>query len=183
MPKQKGFTLIEILVAVTIIAILGVIAIPNYHAFQKKQLVLNSAKGLAATLKLAQSNASTGTKCPDPSYTAPKDWDVVYGTNSYYLRASCYNPNGTYNLSLNGGAGSAGNWIQINIPNTTVNYPSGVTASFSSNNQWNTNALNFQPGGQVNNDGGFPWPIQITITDGTTTQIVQVDYAGNITVK
>lgn len=57
MIKQKGFTLIELIVVLTIISTLAVMAAPNYFNMAAVQDMNKSAIDLSATLQKAQSRA------------------------------------------------------------------------------------------------------------------------------
>lgn len=83
----RGFTLIEILVAVSIIAILGVVAIPNLRNFSKSQEIDASAQEVVNVLKTAQSSAQSRIKCPKGEVS--DTWIVRLTTNNYSLVARC----------------------------------------------------------------------------------------------
>lgn len=95
----KGFSLVEILVAVSIIVLLGVIAIPSLKQFSKEQEIDSVALQVLNTLKTAQSSASSRIKCPinsDPADT----WTVRLNANSYSLIATCQSSNQTINQTI-----------------------------------------------------------------------------------
>lgn len=72
---QQGFTLIELMIVVAIIAILAAIAIPQYQNYVARSAVTR-AVGETASLKtpiedcLAQGNAITPTACPNAQMTS-----------------------------------------------------------------------------------------------------------------
>ena len=57
MPKQRGFNLIELMVVVTIAAIMLGIGVPSFRGFMATQRVKNTAFDFAAALLLARSEA------------------------------------------------------------------------------------------------------------------------------
>lgn len=72
---QQGFTLIELMIVVAIIAILAAIAIPQYQNYVARSAVTR-AVGETASLKtpiedcLAQGNAITAEACPNSQLTS-----------------------------------------------------------------------------------------------------------------
>ncbi len=83
MPKLNfaGFSLVEILVAVSITSIVAAVAIPNIRKFAEDQEARNTASSLVADLREMQSNAQTGLKCP--SGTTALSWKITLGVSSY----------------------------------------------------------------------------------------------------
>jgi len=55
--KQKGFTLIELFVTLIIVSILLTIAVPNFNAFMKANLLATTTNKLVTSLNLARSEA------------------------------------------------------------------------------------------------------------------------------
>lgn len=58
-----GFTLIELLVVIAIMGILGVAALSNYRSFGEDQNLKNAVLDIQTDLRLAQTNATSNTKC------------------------------------------------------------------------------------------------------------------------
>ena len=56
-PRVRGFTLIEMMTVVVIVAILAAFAVPNFRQFVVNQRVRNASFDLTATLLLARSQA------------------------------------------------------------------------------------------------------------------------------
>lgn len=90
--KKAGFTLVELLVVITILAGLVAATLPRLGEFQKTESLKNSALGLQSAFRLAQANASSGVKC-NASEGSSK-WSVQFiksadGTFSYLVSATC----------------------------------------------------------------------------------------------
>jgi prepilin-type N-terminal cleavage/methylation domain-containing protein len=92
--RNFGYTLIEILVAITIIGILFSVGYANFRSFSQRQVVLNAAKSLQSDLRLAQQMALSGQKPDDKGCkTNPLD-GIQFGMTTgapylYRLRAVC----------------------------------------------------------------------------------------------
>lgn len=61
--KQKGITLLEIILVIGIISLLGAFSVPAFRNFNETQLLENSASDLKNALRNAQSKASSNIKC------------------------------------------------------------------------------------------------------------------------
>lgn len=60
--KHSGFTLIELIIALSIIGLLSTLGLAYYQDFNRRQIVVQVAKDLKNNLRLAQSKALTGEK-------------------------------------------------------------------------------------------------------------------------
>ena len=60
MPKQKGFTLLELMIAIGILAIVSVIAMANFSGVFRAISLTSTQKGLVTDLRAAQANAMNG---------------------------------------------------------------------------------------------------------------------------
>lgn len=98
----SGFTLIEILVAISITALAGVIALPGLRSFADRQQLNTAYNQLQSVLSLAKSNAQTKTIC-STNGSASTDWQVYFtSTNQYSLRALCPSSTTEATYTING---------------------------------------------------------------------------------
>ena len=106
---MKGFTLIEVIVSVSIALALVGGMIVNYNGYNDRQTLKQTALTLKNNLRFAQAKAQSGEK-PAPACTELIGWAVTFVSGGYATQASC-NPEG----------------LVGDI--TSVTFPSGVTAS------------------------------------------------------
>lgn len=86
-----GFTLVEVITAITVLAIASVVVVPNLRRYVQSQDLIVAKNDLKYALRTAQTNASSRVKCPT-SDIASKSWSVVFTTAnppSYKLEARC----------------------------------------------------------------------------------------------
>lgn len=93
-PKSSGFTLIELLVVVSIIGILFTVGLAFYNDFNRRQIVVQSAKALKDTLRLVQSKALAGEKdssiCGSGSTSKTLDgWFINFSGSEYRVYGKC----------------------------------------------------------------------------------------------
>ncbi len=94
MKWQKGFTLIEILVGMTIIGVLFGIGYVNFRGYSRRQVVSGAGKLLLGDLRLAQQLALSGQKPADVSCTAAGRFLNGYNfsiisDSKYKIQAEC----------------------------------------------------------------------------------------------
>lgn len=77
---KNGFTLIEIMVALGIMALIGAVALPNLRNFSRTREIEDTASGFINVLKMAQSSAASRIKCP--SGEAAVNWQVILNTST-----------------------------------------------------------------------------------------------------
>lgn len=88
---QKGFTLLELIVAISIVAILSVIGIASFVDFSKKQTLSSAALDVETTLKGARSRAQSQVKpqaCDDAG-SSLNGYRVTFTNESYYVEVVC----------------------------------------------------------------------------------------------
>ncbi len=96
--KSFGFTLIEILVSLSIVGVLAALTIPNLHRFNEQEILQTEVGKILSVLRQAQSNAQSGLICPN-SGGAASQWRVTFSSSgtgedivySYSLVARCQN--------------------------------------------------------------------------------------------
>jgi prepilin-type N-terminal cleavage/methylation domain-containing protein len=86
----KGFTLIEILIAITILSLAAVVAIPNIKKFGEDQEVKNISSDIARLVRQAQSSGMSGIKCSNGNPN--RYWMVrtTYSVGSTKYELMCY---------------------------------------------------------------------------------------------
>ena len=92
--KASGYTLIEILIALTIITMLFSLGFVGYRDFSRRQALQGAAKILQGSLRKAQQNAISGIKpagiaCDNPQTLNGYNFLVLTGGSEYQIQASC----------------------------------------------------------------------------------------------
>lgn len=89
---MKGFTLLEILAVVAIMATLVVVIVPQLTSFNKSQALDQGANQLQTALRTVQNNAQTGVVCTNNTDRA-SGWHLQFVDNSsYIIEPSCPAP-------------------------------------------------------------------------------------------
>ena len=98
---QKGFTLVEIMIVVAIIAILAAIAIPNFIAYRNESQG-NACVGNMNTIKTAAETWLT----KNPGETPPGEDDLVKSDGTGLLKTwpKCPKTGNAYNITISDGA-------------------------------------------------------------------------------
>lgn len=154
--SNKGYTLIEILVGLTIVSVLFAIGYINFRDFARRQTLDSTAKLLQGDVSLAQQMALSGTKPDDPACNDPNTLTGIrfriYTASEYLLVADC-----------------TGGVVTVKI----VNLPSGIVMSFPT-----PNPIEFKVLGQGTNiPEGSTATIILTQT-GTTNSFTETINSG-----
>lgn len=155
--NKKGYTLIEILVALTIVGLIFGIGYVNFRDFSRRQALTGTARSVMGDLRLAQEQALAGKKptlaaCNSPNLLNGYDFRVT-GSSSYQLEANC-----------SGGS----------VVTKSVTLPPGITSSTPS-----PNPITFKILGQGTNLTAEA-TITLTQTGSSNTRIVTVSPGGEI---
>jgi len=169
----KGFTLVELMIAMTVMAILTVAAIPSFSGFTKSQAIIQAFKTLKSDLRVAESRSISGATFNNVA----KAWGIrlVNGASQYIIFAcNPADPSHTTGYTYGGGQCplaplDISTYKTINLPSTITISSPAVDVVFDSQN------------GSVYANGLAPAAnVPITLTDGTTSLTVQISPAGGI---
>ncbi|MGY3265251.1 GspH/FimT family pseudopilin [Lysobacter sp. HA35] len=123
--RESGFTLIELMVAVGVMAILAAIAFPNFQGVMRSNRLATTTNQVLGAMALARAEAIRNTRgsgvCASTdgsSCSTGTDWTTGW------LVWSDVNGNGTYDGA---GTDTALRYVQGN-PKVTITGPSGATA-------------------------------------------------------
>lgn len=160
---MKGYTLVELLIVVSLVGILSAVGVASYISFNRNQVVLQTAKKVVQDLRLAQSLAannqkplqSDGTLDPACEMLVNYAFEVDSAT-SYHLQLNCSN-----------------NYTPQS-PVKSVELPSGMT--------FNTSALSvkFLPLQKGIVSSG---PLTLQVMGFNKTKIITIDPGGAINVS
>lgn len=94
--ENSGYTLIEILVGLTIIGLLFGLGYVNFRDFSRRQSISGAAKKIQGDLALTQQLALSGqkpddAKCNSPNLLSSYDFSIVSSSNpaQYIIQANC----------------------------------------------------------------------------------------------
>jgi len=90
----SGYTLIEILVGLTIISLLFSFGFVSFRDFSRRETLNGAVKGMQGDLRVAQSLASAGQKpddanCNSPTNTLTGYLFTIISASQYEIRANC----------------------------------------------------------------------------------------------
>ncbi len=113
--SEKGFTLLELIVVFTIIAILSTMGIASFMTYSRNQTLVQAAQSLENTIHLARSDALSQVKPSVCTGQVLNGYQIDINTlnNTYSLSVVC---NGTHVVS------------QTTLP-TTISFSSQTTAT------------------------------------------------------
>jgi type IV pilus assembly protein PilA len=120
--SQKGFSLVELMVVVAIIAILSAIAVPNFQRYQQKARQSEAKNNLAAY------------------YSANKASMAEFGAYASNFVAIGFRPEGTlkYRIMGSDGFGGTASWAQPPKPNAPTCITTNMVCNFASTGTQNS---------------------------------------------
>ncbi len=138
--KSRGFTLMEIVVSFSIIALLTAILMANYHSTNQRSQLNIIRQQIISDIRLAQ-NYSLGSKLYN-GVIPPGGWGLYFrsqppNNNFYILFADTIVNSNNYHRYNDGEANQA-------YGGKTVNLPSGITISYLKVNNVNVNRTSLE---------------------------------------
>ncbi len=157
---ERAYTLIEILVGITVIALLFLFGYASFRDFSRRQAMNSAARTIRGDLRLAQEQALSGNKPANP--TDPK-CEAPNVLNGYYFRAA--STSYAIEVACSGGTVTAKN----------VNLPSDISLTAPS-----PNPILFKVLGQGTNLTASDATIILTQAGTLNTQTITVTSGGEI---
>ncbi len=130
MNKQKGFTLIELMIVVAIVGILAAIAIPAYQDYTVRARVTEGLSLASAAKVTVAENAMSGTAF-GAGWTAPSDTenvsDIVISSSTGAITITYTSSAGGGTLTLSPTAGSSTALVSGTAPADAIQWDCGVS--------------------------------------------------------
>jgi prepilin-type N-terminal cleavage/methylation domain-containing protein len=157
---SSGYSLVELLIVIFIMAIIFTFGMSNYRSFSQRQVLTNTAKNIQADIRLAQSEALSG--------HVPSDTDCT-GTQALNGYAFKVTTSSQYQIiPVCSGAGTV-------AATKTVDLPSNVTITTPS-----PNPIIFKTLGDGTNIQSTDAKITIQISGSSNTLDVSISSGGQI---
>ena len=156
--RLKGYTLVEVLVSLTIVGLLFGFGFVSFRDFSRRQQLTSVAREVKGELRLAQSKASAGEKpddikCEGPNTLSSYSFRIINST-SYQTEANCLGGNvviKTGSLSDGISMTSTQNTISFKVLGQGTNVPQGTEAviTFTQAGTSNTATVRVTQGGEI----------------------------------
>lgn len=160
--SSPGYTLIELLIALTIVGVLFALGYANFRDFTRRQALLDTSKKVQSDLRVAQQMALSGNVPNDTACTINNNLNGyffnVISANRYEIRASC-------------SGGAVGSVVKdVTLPaNITISTPFPVP-----------NPILFKVLGNGTNIGSTNAQIRVSQSGNPTVSIITISSAGQI---
>ncbi len=83
----RGFTLIEVLIAIGIIALITAVAIPNLRSFREDTVLTQAGIEVSSAMRKVQANAQSGVNCGTGSVSS--SWSIFFIPNQSKFELIC----------------------------------------------------------------------------------------------
>lgn len=191
----KGFTLLELIVVMGILAALSVLSIPQIFRYNDNQSLQSASSDLQQALRTAQSNALSGIICSD-NYPdlASSQWSLLFtGSTTYKTEATCITPTPpspavvSSTKTLPAGVEISEIWIDSAYCGSNINIPvntSGKKITFDTiSGRINFNDTNLPPDCSILPSSKTMW-VGLRLTDDISKKIyVVINKGGSIYVS
>lgn len=168
LPKySKGFTLLELLISVSIIGILAAGIIPSFNSYIKNQNIRQAQEQIKSDLRSIQNRALTGSSSTK----------LIGGSTVKYWVARFTNTSGDYQYYTSVDQTCPASAAAISDTSyVTVTMPNGIVFNGSTNK-----CLFFSfDNGDIANVGGSNWYVNINYPDGSVSKKIHFNQTGLI---
>lgn len=111
MSRSSGYTLVELLIVITVLIFLVGVVLPNIKDFNLRQSLVNASEDLKTKIKNAQNNAISGYKCGVALGSRAIQWSLIINDSSgYTLQPNCQET----------GAGATSPMDRIDLPDGVI---------------------------------------------------------------
>jgi prepilin-type N-terminal cleavage/methylation domain-containing protein len=184
---KNGFTLLEMIISISVIALLSVLFITNYHSANKRTDLILAAQNLVADLHAAQNNALG---LAEYNGAVPAGgWGISLATSSrsYVLFADLEAPGVSGNLSYDPAAeGNVNYGARVTTLPANISISNLATAAVSSTPAVNATFLPPDPQTNIYNvtSGATSTSLEVTLKESlnNTVKTVRVNWLGLIEV-
>jgi prepilin-type N-terminal cleavage/methylation domain-containing protein len=139
--NQRGITLVEVMIAIAIIAIVAAIAVPSYQSQIARQNLVLASENLVSDIKFARSEALKRSDEVEFAITSGANWSYVISdsTSNEIKNVSSSNYSGISGLTLTNLASGAFSFDGVR---GLANVPTNTTVSFSASGDSATVVIN-----------------------------------------
>lgn len=150
MKSIKGYTLIELLVAISIISIVFMIGYASFREFSRRQALVGVVKKVTSDLRLIQQFSLTGEKPTTGTCTELEGYSFVPGSGSYTLVANCSNADRIIKTAnLETGVTIVGSSIQFKVLGQGTNLDSDTVLTISHSTVGQNAEITIGKGGEI----------------------------------